>query len=73
MGASVRLVRQWRDLFGKPGHMIMTLDISHLTLLFMATVCALAMAFVWMFYEIERRVGKPIAAAARTRFGDRRD
>jgi hypothetical protein len=48
-GTSGRLVRQLRVSICKSGHDIMTFDISHLTLLFMATVCALAMAFVWMF------------------------
>lgn len=51
----------------------MTLDISHLTLFFMATVCALAIAFVWMFYELERRFGQRIAASAFARFGYRAD
>ncbi len=51
----------------------MTFDISHLTLFFMATVCALAMAFVWMFCELERRFGQRITAAALVRFGHRPD
>lgn len=51
----------------------MILDISHLTLFFMATVCALAMAFVWMFCELERRFGQRIAATALARFGHRAD
>ena len=51
----------------------MTLDISHLSLFFIATVCALAMAFVWMFCELERRFGKHIAPAALARFGYRPD
>ncbi len=51
----------------------MTLDISHLTLFFVATVCALAMAFVWMFCELERRFGARFAAAALARFGYRAD
>jgi hypothetical protein len=49
----------------------MPLDISHLTLLFMATVCALAMAFVWMFYEFERRFGRHVVAVAQARIGIR--
>lgn len=53
--------------------MIMTVDISHLTLFFVATVCALAMAFVWMFCELERRFGKRVAATALARFGYRAD
>jgi hypothetical protein len=53
--------------------MIMTLDISHLTLLFVATVFALAMAFVWMFCEFERRFGKRLAMTALARFGYRLD
>ncbi len=53
--------------------MIMTLDISHLTLFFVAVVCTLAMAFVWMFCELERRLGKRFAAAALARFGYRAD
>lgn len=51
----------------------MTFDISHLTLLFMATVCSLAMAFVWMFCEFERRFGQRIAATTLARFGYRAD
>lgn len=51
----------------------MTLDISHLTLFFLATVCTLAMAFVWMFCELERRFGKRLATAALARFGYRPD
>lgn len=53
--------------------MTMTLDIPHLTLLFVATVFALATAFVWMFYEFERRFGKRFAAIALARFGYRPD
>ena len=53
--------------------MTMTLDISHLTLLFVATVFALTMAFVWMFVEFERRFGKWFAATALARFGYRPD
>lgn len=53
--------------------MIMTLDISHLTLLFVATVFALATAFVWMFCEFERRFGKRWAETALARFGYRPD
>ena len=49
--------------------MIMTFDISHLTFLFMASVCALAMAFVWMFCELERRFGQRFTATALARFG----
>ncbi|QUS40649.1 hypothetical protein RPMA_18790 [Tardiphaga alba] len=51
----------------------MILDISHLTLFFMATVCALAMAFVWMFCEFERRFGRRVSAAALARFGHQID
>lgn len=47
----------------------MALDIPHLTLIFMATVCALAMGFVWMFCEFERRFGRHLAATAMARFG----
>lgn len=47
----------------------MTLDISHLTLFFMATVCALAVAFVWMFCELERRFGKRVVAMAHALVG----
>jgi hypothetical protein len=36
---------------------MMTLDAPHLTLLFVATIAALATAFVWMFCEVERRFG----------------
>lgn len=53
--------------------MIMILDISHLTLFFVATVCALAMAFIWMFCELERRFGKHITPMALARFGYRAD
>ena len=53
--------------------MTMTLDISHLTLLFVATVFALATAFVWMFCELERRFGKRLAVTALARFGYRPD
>ncbi|WP_398465832.1 hypothetical protein [Tardiphaga sp.] len=51
----------------------MILDISHLTLLFVATVCALAMAFIWMFCELERRFGQRITTTALARFGYRAD
>jgi hypothetical protein len=53
--------------------MIMTFDISHLSLFFVAIVCALATAFVWMFCELERRFGQRIAATALARFGYRAD
>jgi hypothetical protein len=53
--------------------MTMTLDISNLTLLFVATVFALATAFVWMFCEFERRFGKRLTATALVRFGYRPD
>ncbi|SFL92831.1 hypothetical protein SAMN03159423_4463 [Bradyrhizobium sp. NFR13] len=54
--------------------MTMTLDnIANLTLLFVTTVFALAMAFVWMFCEFERRFGKRFAAIALARFGYRPD
>ncbi len=72
-GTSGRLFRQLRVSICKPGQMIMILDISHLTLFFVATVCALAMAFVWMFCEFERRFGQRIAATALARFGYRAD
>jgi hypothetical protein len=72
-GTSGRLVRQLRVSICKPGQETMTLDISHLTLFLVATVCALAMAFVWMFCEVERRFGQRIAATALARFGYRAD
>lgn len=49
--------------------MIMTFDISHLTVFFLATVCTLAMAFVWMFCELERRFGNRFVAMAQARIG----
>jgi hypothetical protein len=45
----------------------------HLTLLFVTTVFALVMAFVWMFCEFERRFGKRLTAIALVRFGYRPD
>jgi hypothetical protein len=51
----------------------MAIDLPHLTLIFMATVCALAMAFVWMFCEFERRFGRHRAATAPARFRRRAD
>jgi hypothetical protein len=53
--------------------MIMTLDISNLTLLFVATIFALATAFVWMFCEFERQFGKKLTVNALARFGRRPD
>lgn len=51
----------------------MSLDIPHLTLVFVVTVFALATAFVWMFCEVERRIGKRFSKAALARFGYRPD
>jgi hypothetical protein len=53
--------------------MTMTLDICHLTLLFVATIFALATAFVWMFCEFERRFGSRLRVTALARFGYRAD
>ena len=49
----------------------MDLDAPHLTLLFLATVFALAMALVWLFCELERRYGKRLTSTALARFGHR--
>ncbi len=49
----------------------MTLDAPHLTWLFIATVFGLAMAFVWLFCELESRYGKRLNATALARFGHR--
>jgi hypothetical protein len=59
--------------FCKIETMTMTLDIASLTLLFVTTVFALVMAFVWMFCEFERRFGKRLTAIALVRFGYRPD
>lgn len=51
-----------------------TLDAPHLTWLFLATIAALATAFVWMFCEVERRFGRrlnPLAMARISRIGAR--
>lgn len=72
-GTSGRLVRQLQVSTCKPEQVIMILDISYLTLFFVATVCALAVAFVWMFCELERRFSQRITATALTRFGYRAD
>jgi hypothetical protein len=53
--------------------MTMTLDAPHLTLLFVATIFALATAFVWMFCEFEQRFGKRLTVIALARFGYRPD
>jgi hypothetical protein len=53
--------------------MTMTIDAPHLTILFVATIFALAMAFVWMFCEFERQFGKRLTVAALARFGQRPD
>jgi hypothetical protein len=53
--------------------MNLTLDISHLTLLFVVTVFGLATAFVWMFCEFERQFGKRLTVHALARFGYRAD
>ncbi|MDB5564412.1 MAG: hypothetical protein JWP84_978 [Tardiphaga sp.] len=51
----------------------MTLDAPHLTLLFLGTVFCLATAFVWMFIEFERHIGKRRAPTTLARFGYRPD
>ncbi|MDB5501384.1 MAG: hypothetical protein JWR89_1286 [Tardiphaga sp.] len=53
--------------------MLMTLDVPHLTWLFLATVFALAMAFVWLFCELERRYGTRLGSAVLARLGHRRE
>jgi hypothetical protein len=53
--------------------MLMTLDAPHLTLLFLATVFGLAVAFVWLFIEFERHIGKRRAPSTLARFGYRPD
>ncbi|MEH2478527.1 hypothetical protein V1282_001884 [Nitrobacteraceae bacterium AZCC 2146] len=53
--------------------MLMTLDAPHLTLLFLVTVFGLAAAFVWLFCEFERHIGKRRAPTALARFGYRPD
>ena len=52
---------------------MMPLDAPHLTLLLLVTVFALAAAFVWLFCELERRIGKRLAPTALARFGYRPD
>ena len=51
----------------------MTLDAPHLTLLFLLTVGGLAVALVWLFCELESRIGKRFAPGALARFGYRPD
>ena len=53
--------------------MQMSLDTPHLTLIFIGIVFALAFALVWMFCELERRIGSKRAPAALARFGYRPD
>ena len=48
---------------------MMALDTPHLTLIFIGTVLALALALVWLFCELERRFGKRISPTALARFG----
>jgi hypothetical protein len=52
---------------------VITIDASHLTWLFLATISALATAFVWMFCEVERRFGKRLNALAAARISHLRD
>ncbi|MDB5616067.1 hypothetical protein [Tardiphaga sp.] len=49
------------------------LDAPHLTLLFVGTVVCLATALVWMFCELERRIGKKQAPTPLSRYGYRPD
>ena len=53
--------------------MMTALDAPHLTLVFVGTVFALALSFVLLFCELERRFGKGISARALARFGVRSD
>ena len=53
--------------------MLTSLDAPHLTLVFIATVFALALALVCLFFELERRFGKRISPRMMARFGNRPD
>ncbi len=42
-------------------------NLPELTLLFLATIFGLATAFIWMFYELERRIARRRALVVHTR------